>query len=136
MGCDHHHYHCICAKKLNFISISLFFLVISSWTLQGFVTEEGSRNTLKQNGFQQIVHDDKVMVRARIGSRPPKCEKRCRSCGPCEAIQVPTNPQAHKEKININPSTVSTNAYERGEGNVNYKPMSWKCKCGNHIFNP
>ncbi|CAL0314361.1 unnamed protein product [Lupinus luteus] len=138
MGYDHdHHHHVICAKKLSFISISLFFLVISSsWTMQGFVTEEGSRKSLKQIGFQQIVHDDKMLVRARIGSRPPKCEKRCRSCGPCEAIQVPTNPQAHNGKININPYTVSTNAYERGEGNVNYKPMSWKCKCGNHIFNP
>ncbi|KAE9596719.1 hypothetical protein Lal_00007713 [Lupinus albus] len=134
MGCDHH--HVICAKKLSFISISIFLLVISTWTLQGFVTEEGSRKTLKQIGFQQIVHDDKVMVRARIGSRPPKCERRCRSCGPCEAIQVPTNPQAHNVKININPSIVSKTAYERGEGNVNYKPMSWKCKCGNHIFNP
>ncbi|KAK7252747.1 hypothetical protein RIF29_36923 [Crotalaria pallida] len=84
----------------------------------GFVAEEGSsRKTLKQNGFQQIVNDDKVMVRARIGSRPPKCEKRCRSCGPCEAIQVPTNPQEQNGKINNNPSTVSTDAYERGEGN-------------------
>ncbi|CAL0311608.1 unnamed protein product [Lupinus luteus] len=131
MGCDHH----VCAKRFSFISISLFFLIISSWTLQGFVTEEGTRTTPKQNGFQKIVHDDKVVVRARIGSRPPKCEKRCRSCGPCEAIQVPTNPQAHNEKINVNPSTVSVTAYEKG-GNVNYKPMSWKCKCGNLIFNP
>ncbi|XP_019444961.1 PREDICTED: EPIDERMAL PATTERNING FACTOR-like protein 2 isoform X2 [Lupinus angustifolius] len=102
---------------------------------EGFVTEEGTRTTPKQNGFQKIVHDDKVMVRARIGSRPPKCEKRCRSCGPCEAIQVPTNPQTQNGKINVNPSTVSIAAYERGD-NVNYKPMSWKCKCGNLLFNP
>ncbi|KAE9606835.1 hypothetical protein Lalb_Chr09g0323781 [Lupinus albus] len=116
MGHDH---HVICAQRLSFISISLFFLIISSWTLQGF-----------------IVHDDKVMVRTRIGSRPPKCEKRCRSCGPCEAIQVPTNNlQAQNGKININPSMVPIAAYERGD-NVNYKPMSWKCKCGNLIFNP
>ncbi|CAL0331749.1 unnamed protein product [Lupinus luteus] len=132
MGRDN---HVICAKRLGFISISLFFLITSSWTLQGFVTEEGSRKTPKQNGFQQIVHDDKVMVRARVGSRPPKCEKRCRSCGPCEAIQVPTNPQAQNGKININPSMVPTAAYERGD-NVYYKPMSWKCKCGTLIFNP
>ncbi|CAI0464228.1 unnamed protein product [Linum tenue] len=24
----------------------------------------------------------------------------------------------------------------RGEDYSNYKPMSWKCKCGNSIFNP
>ncbi|CAI0464227.1 unnamed protein product [Linum tenue] len=23
-----------------------------------------------------------------------------------------------------------------GEDYSNYKPMSWKCKCGNSIFNP
>ncbi|XP_061371620.1 EPIDERMAL PATTERNING FACTOR-like protein 2 [Gastrolobium bilobum] len=129
MGRDH---HVICGQRLSFISISLLFLIISSWTQLGFVTE--GRKTFKQNGFHQTLRDDKAMVRAQIGSRPPKCERRCRSCGHCEAIQVPTNPQAQKGKINL--STVSIIAYDRGEDSSNYKPMSWKCKCGNLIFNP
>ncbi|XP_020217809.1 EPIDERMAL PATTERNING FACTOR-like protein 2 [Cajanus cajan] len=129
MGCDH---RVICAQRLSFVSISLCFLIISSWTQMGFVTE--GRKTPKQNGFDQV-HDDKAMVRAQIGSRPPRCERRCRSCGHCEAIQVPTNPQAQNGKINS--SNVSTTiAYTMGEGGSNYKPMSWKCKCGNRIFNP
>lgn len=82
----------------------------------------------------QRVDDNKAMVRAQIGSRPPRCETRCRSCGHCEAIQVPTNPQAQNGKIN--PSRVSKIAYARGEYSSNYKPLSWKCKCGNIIFNP
>ncbi|KAK7307703.1 hypothetical protein VNO77_41007 [Canavalia gladiata] len=126
------HHHFICSQTLGFISISLFFLIISTWTLPGFVTE--GRNTPEKNGFYQTVHDDKAMVRAQIGSRPPRCERRCRSCGHCEAIQVPTNPQAQNGKIN--PSTLSAIAYAGGDGSSNYKPMSWKCKCGNLIFNP
>ncbi|BAU00328.1 hypothetical protein LR48_Vigan06g022800 [Vigna angularis] len=127
---DHHHF--ICARTLTLVTISLCFLIISSWTQLGLVTE--GRKTPKQNGFYQTVHDDKTMVRAQIGSRPPRCERRCRSCGHCEAIQVPTNPQAQNGRINS--STLSTSAFPMGEGGSNYKPMSWKCKCGNRIFNP
>lgn len=87
--------------------------------------------------FQQIVNEDnKARVRAQIGSRPPKCEGMCSSCGPCEAIQVPNNFQAKPGKRNSS-SVVSAIAYARGnEYSSNYKPMSWKCKCGTIIFNP
>ncbi|KAB1202016.1 EPIDERMAL PATTERNING FACTOR-like protein 2 [Morella rubra] len=84
--------------------------------------------------LSQTVLEDKEILRARIGSRPPRCESRCRSCGHCEAIQVPTNPQVHNRNINF--SRVSNVAYARGDDTTNYKPMSWKCKCGNLIFNP
>ncbi|KAL5181641.1 EPIDERMAL PATTERNING FACTOR-like protein 2 [Glycine soja] len=116
---------------LHFSHLS-FYVPSLQHEKMGLVTE--GRKTPKQNGFYQAVHDDKAMVRAQIGSRPPKCERRCRSCGHCEAIQVPTNPQAQNGKINS--STVSTIAFTMGEGGSNYKPMSWKCKCGNRIFNP
>ncbi|KAK2356730.1 EPIDERMAL PATTERNING FACTOR protein [Trifolium repens] len=121
MGFDHH-----------VICISLFFLVISSWILQGLVTE--GRNIHKQSGFHKIVNEEKMFLRAQIGSRPPKCDRRCRTCGHCEAIQVPTNPQVQNTKITS--SKFSSIAYSRGNVNTNYKPMSWKCKCGNLIFNP
>ncbi|KAJ1377051.1 Epidermal patterning factor protein [Sesbania bispinosa] len=92
------------------------------------------RKTHKQSGFHQTISEDKTILRAQIGSRPPKCERRCSSCGHCEAIQVPTNPQVKNGKINS--SKFSRIAYARGGDNSNYKPMSWKCKCGNLIFNP
>ncbi|XP_042412553.1 EPIDERMAL PATTERNING FACTOR-like protein 2 [Zingiber officinale] len=64
---------------------------------------------------------------AMIGSRPPRCEGRCLSCGQCEAIQVPAIPQ------DLTPVAVSS----RGdEGSSIYKPLSWKCKCGGMILNP
>ncbi|XP_027348633.1 EPIDERMAL PATTERNING FACTOR-like protein 2 [Abrus precatorius] len=129
MGLDH---RVIYGQRLGFICISLLFLIISSWIQKGLVVE--GRKTQKQNDFDQTIVEDKTILRSQIGSRPPKCERRCRSCGHCEAIQVPTNPQAQKGKINS--PKFSTIAYARVDGNSNYKPMSWKCKCGNLIFNP
>jgi len=84
--------------------------------------------------FLQIINEDKTILRPRIGSRPPKCERRCRSCEHCEAIQVPTNPRAQNGKKNS--WKFSSVTYARVGGSSNYKPMSWKCKCGNLIFNP
>lgn len=75
-------------------------------------------------------------MRGLIGSSPPRCERvRCRACGHCEAIQVPTNPQT---KLHQSPSfsEIINLDYTRGDDSTNYKPMSWKCKCGNSIYNP
>lgn len=68
-----------------------------------------------------------------IGSRPPRCDRMCGNCGHCEAVQVPVNTQAHKRSFS---SSIASIAYSRGDDISNYKPMSWKCKCGNSIINP
>ncbi|KAL2522442.1 EPIDERMAL PATTERNING FACTOR-like protein 2 [Forsythia ovata] len=80
------------------------------------------------------VNEEKAILRGQIGSRPPRCERRCSSCAHCEAIQVPTNPQTRSGIKNS--TTASTIAYARTDDHSNYKPMSWKCKCGSLIFNP
>ncbi|XP_057416911.1 EPIDERMAL PATTERNING FACTOR-like protein 2 [Lotus japonicus] len=129
------HHHVIGCQRLGFVCISLFFLIFSSWIQQGLLVTEGRKTHNKQSGFdQKVSEDNKMLLRAQIGSRPPKCERRCRSCGHCEAIQVPTNPQVQNGKINS--SKFSRIAYAKGDYSSNYKPMSWKCKCGNLIFNP
>lgn len=81
------------------------------------------------------MNEEKTFLRAQIGSRPPRCDHRCQSCTHCEAIQVPTNPQTKNGKKNSG-SQVKSIEYARIDGNSNYKPMSWKCKCDNLIFNP
>ncbi|XVE86943.1 hypothetical protein DITRI_Ditri18aG0075900 [Diplodiscus trichospermus] len=113
---------------------SLLFLLILS-TTQGSFKVEGRPNP-KSDSFSKTVNEEKAILRAQIGSRPPKCERRCSSCGHCEAIQVPTNPQVGKGIRNSSSTFISDVAYARGDGSSNYKPMSWKCKCGNFIFNP
>ncbi|KAH7847074.1 hypothetical protein Vadar_021530 [Vaccinium darrowii] len=101
------------------------------WTQRRFIAE-GRPISIPISNFQ----DEKAILRGQIGSRPPKCERRCSSCGPCEAIQVPTNPQTRFGGNNSS-SSIPTFEYGRGgDGSSNYKPMSWKCKCGNSIFNP
>ncbi|KAA3476208.1 EPIDERMAL PATTERNING FACTOR-like protein 2 [Gossypium australe] len=92
--------------------------------------------TTTQARYKAGVNEEKATVlRGQIGSRPPRCERRCSTCGHCEAIQVPTNPQL---RIQNKPSSTSVSdvAYARREDSSNYKPLSWKCKCGNFIFNP
>ncbi|GER39611.1 epidermal patterning factor-like protein [Striga asiatica] len=75
----------------------------------------------------KTVEEEKTMWRVRIGSSPPRCERICESCRHCEAVQIPTtNPQV-KARIQNSSSNDDT---------TNYKPLSWKCKCGNLIFNP
>ncbi|XP_031494927.2 EPIDERMAL PATTERNING FACTOR-like protein 2 isoform X2 [Nymphaea colorata] len=67
-----------------------------------------------------------------IGSRPPRCQRRCASCGHCRAIQVPAVPQFK----NGGRGTVVSSTNAIGADTSNYKPMSWKCKCGDVIYNP
>ncbi|KAK9270404.1 hypothetical protein L1049_025983 [Liquidambar formosana] len=70
-----------------------------------------------------------------MGSRPPRCDRRCSSCGHCEAVQVPVAPQFQSQR-NSHYYAAPRTAYSRGDDITNYKPMCWKCKCGDLIFNP
>ncbi|KAJ4828862.1 hypothetical protein Tsubulata_039506 [Turnera subulata] len=123
----------LCPIGLPYVTISFLFLLCSSSIHVRFKAE--GRASPESPSIPQTVNDEeKMIMRSQIGSRPPRCEKRCSTCAHCEAIQVPTNPQANHG--NRNYSRVSSVAYARGDDNSNYKPMSWKCKCGNFIFNP
>nr|XP_018682024.1 PREDICTED: EPIDERMAL PATTERNING FACTOR-like protein 2 [Musa acuminata subsp. malaccensis] len=75
---------------------------------------------------------EKATVRALVGSRPPICERRCITCGHCEAVQVPVIPQEKKSRSRQFLGTATV----RGDYSSNYKPLSWKCKCGDLIFDP
>uniref|UniRef100_A0ACD5WAC4 Uncharacterized protein n=1 Tax=Avena sativa TaxID=4498 RepID=A0ACD5WAC4_AVESA len=76
-------------------------------------------------------------IRGMIGSRPPSCAGRCRSCGHCEAVQVPISPQElrkkKKEELGRHGSRAMPSSYE---DHSNYKPLSWRCKCGRLILSP
>ncbi|XP_076926263.1 EPIDERMAL PATTERNING FACTOR-like protein 2 [Bidens hawaiensis] len=128
MGCGHS------PKLLHHLTISLIFLLIPFTT--HFRSSAKGRMLVKPATSSQV-EVEKTFLRGQIGSRPPRCERRCGSCGHCEAIQVPTTPQS-KAAINgvKDPTVGATNAYSRGDYSSNYKPMSWKCKCGSFIFDP
>ncbi|KAI3785180.1 hypothetical protein L1987_44293 [Smallanthus sonchifolius] len=123
MGCGHH------PKLLHHLTISLLFLLIPLSTHLRSSAQGRMMVKVKQPTHSQV-EVEKTILRGQIGSRPPRCERRCGSCGHCEAIQVPTTPQIKTPTVGV------TVEYARGDYSSNYKPMSWKCKCGSFIFNP
>ncbi|KAF7051982.1 hypothetical protein CFC21_060154 [Triticum aestivum] len=86
-------------------------------------------------------------IRGVIGSRPPSCAGRCRSCGHCEAVQVPISPhelQKRKKKekeLGRHGGRAAASGGGRAmpssyDDHSNYKPLSWRCKCGRLILSP
>ncbi|KAK1433175.1 hypothetical protein QVD17_10081 [Tagetes erecta] len=130
MGCGHNP-----PNLLHHLTISILFLLIPFTT--HFTSSAQGRMLLVKSTTHSLVEEEKTILRGQIGSRPPRCENRCGSCGHCEAIQVPTTPQVKAAINGVKKPTVGvTIEYARGDYSSNYKPMSWKCKCGSFIFNP
>ncbi|XP_057727639.1 EPIDERMAL PATTERNING FACTOR-like protein 2 [Arachis stenosperma] len=101
--------------------ISIFILFAASSTSLFMAQGRAMSNVIE-------VSQNKVRV---IGSRPPRCESRCSNCGHCEAVQVPIVPTFHHHH-----EAAIVAFSSRGDALSNYKPMSWKCKCGDYFFNP
>ena len=60
-----------------------------------------------------------------VGSRPPECVNKCFSCRPCMAtLVIPTHQMKRLQ------------AKSRGEDSDSYYLLSWKCRCGNKLFQP
>ncbi|KAI9191626.1 hypothetical protein LWI28_011018 [Acer negundo] len=61
-------------------------------------------------------------VKMVLGSRPPQCVNKCLNCRPCVAtLVVPSHPKNHHFKP---------------QEDENYYLLSWKCRCGNKLFQP
>ncbi|XP_062163076.1 EPIDERMAL PATTERNING FACTOR-like protein 2 [Alnus glutinosa] len=127
--------NCIFHHRNRHLLISLLSVLLVSSLNQARFMAEGRAIPKLVEAVQKGIEEKKVgrMVRTQIGSRPPRCERRCGSCGHCEAVQVPVAAQAKIERRSHFSAAI---AYSRGDGISNYKPMCWKCKCGDFIFNP
>ncbi|KAB1210197.1 EPIDERMAL PATTERNING FACTOR-like protein 1 [Morella rubra] len=79
--------------------------------------------------------------KSRLGSTPPSCHNKCNQCHPCMAVQVPTMPSSvpvqpgSGRKTQTAPMEFFDSAPRRNKYS-NYKPLGWKCRCQNHLFNP
>ncbi|KAL3634114.1 hypothetical protein CASFOL_021168 [Castilleja foliolosa] len=102
--------------------LALAFLILTTLIPFHFMAQGSELSRLSNNTAMG-------QMKRMIGSRPPRCEEICKSCGHCEAFQVPIVPL---KKLQVAKSV----AYSRGDDGTNYKPMCWKCKCGNFIFSP
>ncbi|XP_019464698.1 PREDICTED: EPIDERMAL PATTERNING FACTOR-like protein 1 [Lupinus angustifolius] len=79
----------------------------------------------------------------RLGSIPPSCHNKCNDCHPCMAVQVPSLPGHEPLKPDLTKNGAMEQAlFESSSPQVNnkrysnYKPLGWKCHCGDHFFNP
>ena len=61
-----------------------------------------------------------------LGSRPPACVNKCMSCRPCEATLVIPPHQTKKWGVSIS---------SHREDDTYYL-LSWKCRCGNKLYQP
>nr|GEX31056.1 epidermal patterning factor-like protein 8 [Tanacetum cinerariifolium] len=60
-----------------------------------------------------------------LGSRPPGCINKCVNCRPCQAtLVIPPHPK------------MIGNYRSQSHWEDNYYLLSWKCKCGDKIFQP
>lgn len=66
--------------------------------------------------------EEKKMV---IGSKPPVCVNKCMNCRPCMATVV----------VNNQPKKGLKSVYSHEEHD-SYYLLSWKCRCGNKLFQP
>ncbi|RVX23244.1 Epidermal patterning factor-like protein 1 [Vitis vinifera] len=78
--------------------------------------------------------------KTRLGSTPPSCHNKCNECHPCMAVQVPTLPSHSGPRLGLT-ATVPMEFFESSPSTAanrysNYKPLGWKCHCGDHFFNP
>ncbi|KAK8717322.1 hypothetical protein V6N13_044594 [Hibiscus sabdariffa] len=114
---------------LPFLSLLLLLLLSSASSLHRF---QPSNSPAPGSSFEG---------KTRLGSIPPSCHNRSNGCHPCMAVQVPTTPTGHHDHFNPGLSQAaatdpmqfshpSTNHYS------NYKPLGWKCSCGDHFYNP
>lgn len=113
-------------KKKNYIFGVLFlgsfgFRVYSNISLLHAV---GTLNS--DQGERWLQQSNRVL----LGSKPPSCVNKCLSCGPCMATLVIPSHSHQGKKISR-----STASYH-GDEDDSYYLLSWKCKCGDKLFQP
>ncbi|PSS36685.1 MEPFL1 like [Actinidia chinensis var. chinensis] len=76
--------------------------------------------------------------KTRLGSTPPSCHNKCNQCHPCLAVQVPAMPSHVRFQPGLNRvrPTQFHDSLSYSNKYSNYKPLSWKCRCRDHFYNP
>ncbi|KAF9607908.1 hypothetical protein IFM89_003722 [Coptis chinensis] len=108
---------------------AVFIFILHLLCFQASCFHQQPPSTLQRG----VVTEEKM----RLGSRPPSCYNRCSECHPCMAVQVPTTPiqpgNGPLVPLNKHDKFLSSTTSKKY---TNYKPLGWKCRCGNHLFNP
>ncbi|KAK9069496.1 hypothetical protein SSX86_011400 [Deinandra increscens subsp. villosa] len=135
---------CFPLKIQSFTAFFIFFLILIStharfmpqglWVRFNFFNFYTHTYSWSPVSFSCVYMERASLL---IGSRPPRCEKTyCSNCGHCEAVQVPIVPKYMRTTQRALGTTPKSILDSRGDDISNYKPMCWKCKCGDFMFNP
>ncbi|KAJ4826397.1 hypothetical protein Tsubulata_044555 [Turnera subulata] len=132
MATSKNHTDCLQAAV---ITMALIFTLVFLTPKSVAVDVHGSQSSSNSESLRQR----KNMV---LGSRPPGCVNKCMNCRPCMAtLVVPPHDQKkdaiskaaagrnHHQGFTLNPSS------SRGD-NDGYYLLSWKCRCGDKLFEP
>ncbi|XVF64262.1 hypothetical protein PTKIN_Ptkin09bG0154300 [Pterospermum kingtungense] len=85
----------VCCHRNRHLIVPLLFLLVLSLTQVRFMAAEGMTFSRLPEVAQKGIEEEKTLVMTSlIGSRSPKCERRCSSCPHCKAIQVPITSQS------------------------------------------
>ncbi|KAJ8765509.1 hypothetical protein K2173_014631 [Erythroxylum novogranatense] len=116
------------------IAVILVYHLLSS-SICCFIHQHQLPPTISPRG---LLFEEKT----RLGSTPPSCHNKCNGCHPCMAVQVPTLPSHNRVDPSLTEKTVADEHSEpsyntlAGSRYSNYKPLGWKCRCGDHFYNP
>ncbi|KAK9060457.1 hypothetical protein SSX86_021161 [Deinandra increscens subsp. villosa] len=102
--------HSFCLRM--FITVIFLLSLTLSPSISGNTVKEGVSLVQQKNNI--------------LGSRPPGCVNKCMKCSPCQATLV--IPPHHKMGDYRAQSS-------HGEDDCYYL-LSWKCKCGDKLFQP
>nr|CAD1826917.1 unnamed protein product [Ananas comosus var. bracteatus] len=113
-------------------SLSHVLLLATTLILMLFSAPLGARCTNRSpiSSPQAMLMEEKI----RLGSTPPSCHNRCNTCNPCTAVQVPTLP-ARAARLRSSESDGGGGELSFNEF-ANYKPLGWKCRCRDHLYDP
>ncbi|KAJ8774812.1 hypothetical protein K2173_017258 [Erythroxylum novogranatense] len=103
-----------CLKVAVSLSFIFFLIIISAPILV-----HGSLSSSNSNNLQQR----RKMV---LGSRPPACIDKCVNCRPCLATLVV--PSRQRKGFTFKASAHGDDG--------SYYLLSWKCRCGNKLYQP
>ncbi|KAJ0819443.1 putative EPIDERMAL PATTERNING FACTOR-like protein [Helianthus annuus] len=96
------------APARTYLTILLLSLTVSH-SISGYDDE----------GVSSVEQNKKV-----LGSRPPRCVNKCVSCRPCEAtLVIPSHQKLIDYRV-------------QSHWEDNYYLLSWKCKCGDKLYQP
>ncbi|XP_044487703.1 EPIDERMAL PATTERNING FACTOR-like protein 8 [Mangifera indica] len=104
-------------SKAALLTVAFIFLLLAFLSLKSVSAVSGDGKSFSE-------------MKKRLGSRPPTCVHKCSNCRPCTATLV----ISHDDKKGRPRS--APKSFHDLEDDESYYLQTWKCKCGNKLFEP